>query len=172
MFKNPFRGLDAVAAPETLRALAERHGGLKASVYLHRNERFFLSAVQGFNEYLEPVMLASDVDDAVLGQALIDRLRAFDPRDPDLSGTTLKDWRVLQASKARSAKQFNAESLFVHVATMPNLSFQLTACPRDSRHPALYVGAMLGLETTPAQWGGTIRDLLRAVRALREAGSF
>ena len=70
------------AEPETLYQCLERLGALRASVYLYREERFFISAVQDFNEYLEPLELPADVDDATLGEALIDRLRAFDPISP------------------------------------------------------------------------------------------
>lgn len=158
------------AAPETLHRLAERHGVLRASLYLYREERFFLSAVQDFNEYLEPVELAAEVDDAALGEALVERLRAFDPASPTDCGG-MRDWRVLQVSKARSARAFNAQALFVHVATR-NSALEFRACPRDATDDALYAGGELGLHATPAEIGATIRKLLRAVRALRAGGLF
>ena len=156
--------------PERLHQCLERLGALRASVYLYREERFFLSAIQDFNEYLEPLELPADVDDATLGEALIDRLRAFDPVSPVKAGG-MKDWRVLQVSKARSGRAFNAQALFVYVESV-NAALIFRACPRDSRHAPLYAGIDLGVGATPAQMGATIRTLLQAVRDLRAAGAF
>lgn len=158
------------AAPETLHQLLERRGALRASVYLYREERFFLSAIQDFDEFLEPLALAADVDDATLGEALVDRLRAFDPGSPVKVGG-MQDWRVLQVSKAASAQAFNAQALYVHVEAR-NAALAFRACPRDSSHESLHAGADLAMAATPAQIGATIRSLLQAVRDLRAAGAF
>lgn len=172
MLRNlfPRKPAAAPAVPATLPQRVARLGVLRAAVYLYREERFFLSAVQDFAEYLEPVELAAQVDDATLGEALLDRLRAFDPRSPEQVGG-MKDWRVLQVSKAHSARAFNAQALYVHVETR-NTALVFRACPRDSTHEALYAGAELGLLATPAEIGATIRTLLQAVRDLRAAGAF
>lgn len=114
--------------------------------------------------------LAADVDDATLGEALAGRLRAFDPRSPAEVGG-VKDWRVLRASQARSARAFDAQALYVHVATR-NGVLEFRACPRDSTHDSLHAGADLGLDATPAAMGVTLRCLLQAVRVLRAGGAF
>ena len=168
--KSPRKLAVVPAEPETLYQCLQRLGALRASVYLYREERFFLSAVQDFNEYLEPLELPADVDDATLGEALVDRLRAFDPISP-LKVGGMKDWRVLQVSKARSGRAFNAQAWFVHVETQSN-GLVFRACPRDSRHASLHACIELSINATTAQMGATIRTLLQAVRALRAAEVF
>ena len=173
MLRNPFRPrlVPADTAPRTLREAQALHGDLRASLYFHRGERFILSAVQDFSEYLEPVVLPADVDDATLGQALLERLLAYSPATPDLRGYTMKDWRALQVSGACSRKQFEAESDFVHVATR-NVSLEFSACPRTSADPDLVAGAALVLDATPDEFGATVRKLLRAVQVLRQGGCY
>lgn len=156
-------------APGSLIEAQAAHGRLRAAVYWHRGERFFLSAAQGCSEYLEPVLLPGNVDDATLGQALVDRLLAYDPSDVARPDHTGRDWRVLQASKACSARQFNADTDWIHVETI-DTAVVLHACPRAPSTSRMTVDRQLGLLDMPAEFGGAIRSLLHAVQVLRKAG--
>ena len=143
---------------------------LSATLYLYADRMFILTAITGITESGEPAIFDTDVDDDALGNAACDKLLEYSPGDNrSLKGHTLADWAAYQVSKAKSAKQFERDSIAVSLATL-NSALRIEAAPRMSEFPELRALCSISTSATHAEVGQSIRRAIRAVKVLRDAG--
>ena len=112
---------------------------LHARLYFYAKKGFIVSAVSGIAETGEATILPADVSDSDLGRCVCDRLLEFNPESPaNMRDHTLRDWPAYQASGAKSAKSFEAESWMIMVDTI-NTAIIITARPRLTLHAEISV---------------------------------
>jgi hypothetical protein len=143
---------------------------LKARLYLFRG-KLIVSSVAGISEYGQPTVLPFDGDVSRLGLCLCDHLLQFRPKTPPSPpgrNAKLKDWKVLQASGAKSAWEFQENAWVVLVETM-NSAILINAGPYNSLHKEIKVQGMTSLGPHE-DIGNTVPRTLKAASVLRENG--
>lgn len=137
----------------------------KARLYRY-GERFFVTSVAEISEYDEPTIAAVDCPDGQLGAAALWHLAQY--RVEPLKGArskNLTDWRVFQASGAKSVRAFEKDAWHVDLALM-NSAVLIWARPRLSLETNLSAYGDCSRHD-PDMVGATIRKVLAAAEILR-----
>jgi hypothetical protein len=143
---------------------------LRAAGYLYEEETLIFTAISGIAE-CGPVEIRSvhDADDA-LGITICDMLLDYGRHDVgNLRDYRTSDWNAYVASGAKSAKQFEARSIYLRFATM-NSAIVMRGSPRLSLEKSLYVGTEVPSGARHDALGDAMRKVVRGVKALRAAG--
>lgn len=163
---DPNRGHSALQIAARRRQLKSE---LRAALYFYDSSKFIVSAITGIVEVGEPVVVLATESDANLGRAICDKLleHGHHPAPQSLRDQKLGDWGAFRASGAESGKQFENNSVFVHVRTI-NQVIAFEARPRVTLEQNLFVGTTLS--ASHVELGAGLRKAIGAVGVMRAAG--
>lgn len=143
---------------------------LCAAIYLYDDSVFILTAIAGYTEHGEPVVLDVDVSDEALGETVCDKLIEYDSderREP--LSHPVRDWAAFQASGARSGRGFEERSFYGYVQTI-NTAIRIDVTPRKTNHPEISASCGLSNGQPHSSIGAAVRRAFEAAKILREAG--
>lgn len=142
---------------------------LRAVLYLYADRKYIVSSTSSIVETGAPTVLDLAAPDDQIGLAICDKLLDAWRHDPgNLREYSQDAWQVLRASGAKSGRQFEENSLYMNIETI-NSAISFQARYRRTLRPAFHAGAVLSNAAEHEEIGATVRRLVAAVKALREA---
>ena len=142
---------------------------LRAVLYLYADSKYLVSSTSSIVETGAPTVLDLSVPDDQIGLAICNKLLDAWRHDPgNLREYSQDAWQVLKASGAKSGRQFEENSVYMNIETV-NSAIRFQASYRLTLRPAFHAGAVLSNAAEHEEIGATVRRLVVAVKALREA---
>ena len=141
---------------------------LRAAGYLYEGKTLIFSAISGISE-CGPVLVHSINDsDEDIGRSICDKLLESEMHEKgNPSESRVANWSAYIASGAKSARQFETNSLYLSFSTM-NSAVIIKARHRVSLEPSFYVGADLSNGGEHEAFAVALRRLVKAVNVLRQ----
>lgn len=145
---------------------------LRAVLYLYGDSTYIVSSTTSIAETGTPIVLDASAPNDQIGLAICDKLLDAWQHDlGDLRAHKQDDWQVLKASGAKTGKQFNENALYMVIETI-NSAIRFQMRYRVTLEPDFHAGAVLSNGVEHEQIGITVRRLVIAAKALREADFF